>query len=158
MVGEIYGDPDNGEDIIFDPRNGLWLESRIEAAFDKGRIVIVPVNPKRRKVGDPEQLRLKLRVIDPSLLKTPRGKKQKFDWKELDGQELDFGGATFRPALRFLFVQHYFALMSFARARERGGDAHRFTTEEVNEVYPSIGTYLDSSILLCLKLQDEGSG
>ncbi len=129
------GNPGKGEDIIFDTRNGLWVHEKVEAAFDRGRIVIVPGDLTRRKI---EGLAFKLRVLNPKM-KTENGMKeqQPIVWAMLDRQEFGFKGATNPPVLRYLYIQHYLAVMNLARAKVREG-GHKVTGTEINEIPSAI--------------------
>ena len=67
LVGMIFGEPNKGNEIIWDTKNALWIHQKVEDVFNKGRITIVPADMNRNLTDNTDEL--KLIILDPNLLK-----------------------------------------------------------------------------------------
>jgi hypothetical protein len=104
-------------------RNGIIMHITVEAAFDKFRIAIVPVDP------DMDNGRFQVLVMDATLM--PQELYPDFKWRQLHRRELVFKG-NHRPAKRFLYWHYITALQ---RASEGFRDvAHEQWQRDVLEV------------------------
>ena len=93
---------------LFNPRNGLLMHSYFEKAMDKAQIAIVPVE------GEVPTSDLKVVVFDRAVLKRNHTPVFNFNWKSLDGLQLEFRNEN-RPGLRYLYFN--FLLSIFRRRR-----------------------------------------
>ncbi|KAI9815382.1 MAG: hypothetical protein M1832_005521 [Thelocarpon impressellum] len=135
---------------IFSTDNCLIMMKTIEAAFDAGSFVILPVDPMERPIR-----RWKTVVVDPAAMNTgfttPSGNRT---MRDLDGKELVFR-SEHRPASRFLYY-HFVMTLLRARQLERPGWEVFWNRFKQTTPFPTMGRYLRDTMLLTLAKRTGG--
>ncbi|KJX99392.1 hypothetical protein TI39_contig360g00010 [Zymoseptoria brevis] len=136
---------EDGQDIIWDAKNGIPMFKEIEVAFDLARIVIVPAT-------EHNDGRFKVMVLDKSLFEDANNQIDTSfgahtTWKEIHEQELVFKHPINRPARRNLFF--HFVTSLLRRELYEAPDWFKDVDEvaDFNNMWASPGAYLRRSTL-----------
>lgn len=162
----IFGPIEGAEGHLFNVRNGIPLYYQLEDALDKARFAIVPVeeleehnvpadkhlpkqNPKHHPKPQPKPVRLKVLVMDKSLLKLYAPGKTPVPWHELDGRELEFRNDN-RPGLRYLYFNYLMSIFRRHRYEVTGWQEDLFRFAAARKMWSSPGGWLRRSTLMAL--------
>ena len=137
-VGILFGEPDNGIDLIWSARNGLTMASILEKQFDKGDFVLIPDSSDPTK---PQEYRLllmneKLRRHKVQDGDTTYGQlERRLVWKNEQ-----------RPGARFLYCHFVSTLLRYQKY-EKSGWAEKYLNKPMGTIWASPGPYLKRSVL-----------
>ena len=136
----LLGSSSPSDDVVWDTRNGMFMQANVEKAFDNRQIVIVP--------ADNSSTDLKLIVVDPKLLHQSRKNfGSNYDWTKLDGTKLEFHNSN-RPGLRYLYF-HYVVVLLSTLDQQPGEDRDRRleALEPKDSIWATEGSYIQKGQL-----------
>ncbi|KAN0079559.1 hypothetical protein V8E54_004773 [Elaphomyces granulatus] len=143
----IFGE--DAEDELNTARNGLFLPTLVEKAYDKHQITIVPDGPQT----DPQDY--KFLVLDKGgLWNQPTAQDEKTPFSVLHNRRLRFQpGNNFRPRARYLYFRYVLAMLIHFRSRQAKQGSHNQQlpeTEmpELSRVWATEGKYLRKNLIL----------
>lgn len=113
-AGLIFGEPGKGRGVIWNIRNGLWIQKRVEKAFDAAQITIIPCANDR---GQGKQF--EVFVLDDSIL-DDRLVQSTITFRQLHGRPFDFKDIEMRPGRRYLYFMFVVAMGLLERRKEPG--------------------------------------
>lgn len=156
LIQKIFQDRENGKDIIWNVRNGLWMAKAVEKAFDNARVVLVPEDTENPDF-DVDDYAIKLVVLDKKLLekgqgmilswKPKSGPKREVYWHEVDGRTLRFPEGAGRPAKRFLFFNYLHATLRLSTRQPSGWEYGMDQLHNMGSSWATPGSYLTQGIL-----------
>ena len=132
------GDYACGYNHIWNLKNGIVLSKCFEDRFDKGELVIVSIDTVR---GTSQRLRMV--VLDSTLLSVSVPEISETTFKDYDGQELIFKGDG-RPALRYLYWHYVTSILRNMAYGDKADIKRRFPG---SKMWPSAGSYFRKSVL-----------
>ncbi len=136
----IFGEPDNGVDILWSVRNGLVMMAHLEEQFDKGGFLLMPLPSK------PDQpTRWKFVLMDETLAPYPVWSRGPERYRDLDGRELLFKNSS-RPGTRNLYYHFVTTLLRYVRY-EKHGWAEKRMNLPTGKIWATPGPYLRKSML-----------
>ncbi|KAI9772640.1 MAG: hypothetical protein M1840_000234 [Geoglossum simile] len=128
---------------LFSIDNCLMLHKDLERAFDKGILVIVPVNSAEKP-----SRRWKAVLLNEACRNEVLYFKTLATMTEVDGMELTFQ-TEHRPAARFLYYHFVVSLLRCRQQREPGWE-NAWVKLRTGKPWPTPGRYLRESMLLSL--------
>lgn len=160
LAKTIINDRENGRDIVFDPRNGLWMAKAVEQAFDNAQVIIVPTDTENPDFEN-ESYDLKLVVLNKELLepkrsmilsfKHPDGTDRIFRWTDVNERTLDFQGVDARPAKRFFFFNYLYTINRITEQKPKAHESRLETLRDMGRSWATPGSYLEQGLLNRLK-------
>ncbi|MCJ1484000.1 hypothetical protein MMC06_004168 [Schaereria dolodes] len=137
-VGILFGEPDNGIDLIWSRQNGIAITSQLEKQFDKGDFILIPDSSE---ISKPQEYRFVL--MNEKLRAYPVGDsdikygqlERRLVWKNDE-----------RPGARFLYFHFVSALLRYQKF-EKSGWAESFLNQRTGTIWASPGPYLKRSVL-----------
>lgn len=137
-VGIIFGEPDNGIDLVWSARNGITMTSYLVTQFDKGDFVIVPAHTEP---GKPQDFRLVLmnqsirdHVVGDSELKY-RDLERPLQWKNNQ-----------RPGARFLYFHFVCTILRYQKYEEAEW-VEALLNKPTETIWTTPGPYLKRSVV-----------
>ncbi|KAH9995700.1 hypothetical protein F4779DRAFT_636598 [Xylariaceae sp. FL0662B] len=142
---QLFGKPESPDGHLMSPHNGIPMMKEYEEAFDRGRLVFVPV--ESGESGEWE-----ISVLDKKLLEED-GKSLGFHWawgKDLDGRRLRFRNG-FRPKKRYMYAAWCLNIFRRQRCEVEGWWKDKGLIER--EMWASPGECIRRSTLVTLAHQ-----
>ena len=137
-VGFLFGEPDNGFDLLWSVRNGITMASILEKDFDRGDFVLVPVPSDP---GSPTEWKLVL--INEKKKKYPVGDSE-LKYEDLE-RPLVWKNDE-RPGARYLYY-HFVATILRYQKYEKPGWAETRLQLPTGRIWATPGPYLKRSTL-----------
>ena len=143
LADYIFGS--GGGARLFSADNCMMMHRIIERSFDKGHIIILPVDPQ-------EEVIRRWKIVF-----TNKAAKNQYVWSQsetlgtLDGCEVSFR-TKHRPAARFLYF-HFVVTLLRLRAARRDGWEEIWAEYAGTNPWPTPGKYLRRSMLLAMARQ-----
>ncbi|KAI9880842.1 MAG: hypothetical protein M1830_010437 [Pleopsidium flavum] len=139
-AGYLFGEPDDGMDLIWSMKNGLIMASYLEKQFDRGAFILVPIPTQLN-----EPTRWKFVLMDEAIAPHRIVSISPLTWKQLDGRELQFKNNQ-RPGSRYLYYHYVSTLLRYVRF-EKPGWAEKRISLPTGKIWATPGLYLRKSML-----------
>ena len=137
-IGIMFGEPDEGYNIVWSLRNGITMASYLEASFDRGDFVIVPAETLE---GQPQEYRFLL--MNEDYRKYPVGDSET-KYGDLE-RNLVFKNQE-RPAARYLYYHFVSTLLRYQKY-EKTDWAEKFLNTRTGSIWATPGPYLKRSVV-----------
>lgn len=147
-AGYVFGNEDEGYSMIWGLQNGIVMTKQLEKAFDRGTVIIVPIEtatekPQRYKLVPMDERRRNEHVVSLG-----RSEVTAVKWRDLDNAELQFLNDK-RPARRYLYYHYITTILRYVRFEKHGWAEKRLTVAN-GILWATPGPYLRRSMLKVL--------
>ncbi|KAF7712743.1 Uncharacterized protein PECH_003747 [Penicillium ucsense] len=154
----IFGEAAKSE--LFSPHNGILMSYKVKAAFDIGKLAIVPCDPKgagwtikgiRNWLSrGPDEYQVKILDQKWDRLDKEVGGHPPLTFRDLDGRKLQFRN-SFRPAARYMYFHYCIQVVRYAwQHKEVNGPAEAaemLRNEHGQSYWGTSGKYLPKNML-----------